>query len=91
MKFLKKDVLVTTSIDQRLNVWSHDSAASTLKLTSSLTHDVADVTSLQVLRKRLEMAVHVRRLCILSLILCVLILGTLCVSFFVALEFNTFV
>ena len=55
---MKSDLLVTTSIDQRLNVWSYDSVARSLKLSSSFTHDVADVASLQVLNNRLEMAVY---------------------------------
>ena len=51
--FLNESLLVTTSIDQRLNMWSYDSGTPTLKLTSSVTHDVADVASMKVLRNRL--------------------------------------
>ena len=46
-------LLLTTSVDQRLNLWSYDSGESMLKLTSSFTHDVADVASMEVLRNRL--------------------------------------
>ena len=53
VKFLKSNLLVTTSIDQRLNLWSYDPMEATIKLASSFTHDVADVASLQVLRYRL--------------------------------------
>ena len=43
---------MTTSVDQRLNLWSYDSGKATLKLTSSFTHDVSDVASMEVLKAR---------------------------------------
>ena len=46
-------LLVTNSVDQRVSLWNYDSGESTLNLTSSFTHDVADVSSMEVLRNRL--------------------------------------
>ena len=56
VKFLKVDLLVTTSVDQRLSLWSYDSGEAMLKLASSFTHDVADVASMEVLKNRLAIA-----------------------------------
>ena len=54
VQFLEDNLLVTTSVDQRLNVWRYDPVKSTVRLTSSLTHDVADAADLKALRNRLE-------------------------------------
>ena len=51
-------LLVTTSVDQRLNLWSYDSREAMLKLTTSFTHDVADVASMEMLRNRLAKSTH---------------------------------
>ena len=51
--FLKANLLVTTSVDQRLCLWNYDSGEAMLRLVSSFTHDVADVASMELLRNRL--------------------------------------
>lgn len=57
---MKANLLVTTSVDQRLNLWSYESGVkeTMLKLTSSFTHDVADVASTELLRNRLVVQVQ---------------------------------
>ena len=51
-------LLLTTSVDQRLNIWSYDSGEAMLQLTSCFTHDVADVASMELLRNRLAITTH---------------------------------
>ena len=46
MEWLCAGVVVSTSVDQRLNVWRV--GPHSLTLCSSLTHDVADVAALKV-------------------------------------------
>lgn len=96
VQFLNGDALVTTSVDQRLNVWSYDPQAATLKLTSSFAHDVADATSLQVLSNRFGGSVCNKAAldldaglwCMVN-VLSLFVVGTRCVLCFVVLEFNT--
>ena len=54
VQFLEDNLLVTTSVDQRLNIWHYDPVKSTVKLTFSFTHDVADAANLKALKNRLE-------------------------------------
>ena len=46
--FVTSELLISTSIDQRLNMWRVDAEEKTLKLVHSRTHDVADSSSLLV-------------------------------------------
>ena len=50
VKFLHPDTLVTTSVDQRINVWQlvGSSSEKPLRLVSSHFHDVADTAALQL-------------------------------------------
>ena len=50
VKFLRPDTLVTTSVDQRINVWQlvGSSSKKPLRLVSSHFHDVADTAALQL-------------------------------------------
>lgn len=55
VKFLDQNTLVTTSIDQRIGMWqivATPSQGSSLRLVSSFTHDVADVSSLELYHTR---------------------------------------
>ena len=45
VQFIQSNRLLTTSVDQRINLWIIDSSNS-LILTSTYIHDVADVSSL---------------------------------------------
>lgn len=50
VKFLRPDTLVTTSVDQRINVWQlvGSSSEKPLRLVSSHFHDVTDTAALQL-------------------------------------------
>ena len=51
--FISLDLVMTTSIDQRLNTWRISREAG-IWLVSSVTHDVADTTSLAAYKTRYE-------------------------------------
>ena len=54
VRFLCHDMLVTTSVDQRLAVWKivRDSTGFSVRMASCFTHSVADVSSLGLYHTR---------------------------------------
>ena len=86
MQFLGDNLLATTSVDQRLSVWRYDPVKSTIRLTSSFTHDVADAANLQALKNRLECQPDTSEG--KSQLSCHSFLGTAFVLSFVVLEYN---